>query len=118
MCVSVCVCARVCACVRVRACVCVCVRVCAEGDHCYSWEGGGGEVLLIDHHCRRHRHLPASEQVYAETKAIGEMEMRAACSPSLMTVAVAPHQVYGPRDNLFLPNVLEAAGTGELPLPT
>jgi hypothetical protein len=29
-------------------------------------------------------------------------------------VAVAPHQVYGPRDNLFLPNILEAAGTGRL----
>ena len=25
-----------------------------------------------------------------------------------------PHQVYGPRDNLFLPNLLEAAGTGRL----
>jgi hypothetical protein len=24
-----------------------------------------------------------------------------------MTVAVAPHQVYGPRDNLFMPNMLE-----------
>eukprot|EP00964_Phaeocystis_antarctica_P128062 scaffold91791_cov60-Phaeocystis_antarctica.AAC.2 len=31
-----------------------------------------------------------------------------------MTVAVAPHQVYGPRDNLFLPNMLETAGTGRL----
>ena len=39
----------------------------------------------------------------------------AACEPpELMTVAVAPHQVYGPRDNLFLPNMLEAAGTGRL----
>jgi nucleoside-diphosphate-sugar epimerase len=24
------------------------------------------------------------------------------------------YQVYGPRDNLFLPNLLEAAGTGRL----
>jgi nucleoside-diphosphate-sugar epimerase len=31
-----------------------------------------------------------------------------------MTCAVAPHQVYGPRDNLFLPNLLEAMGTGRL----
>jgi len=31
-----------------------------------------------------------------------------------MGVAVAPHQVYGPRDNLFLPNLLEVAGTGKL----
>ncbi len=52
---------------------------------------------------------------YAETKAVGEVELRAACSPSLMTIAVAPHQVYGPRDALFLPNLLEAGGTGASP---
>jgi nucleoside-diphosphate-sugar epimerase len=38
--------------------------------------------------------------------------MREACSPDFMTCAVAPHQVYGPRDTLFLPNILEACGTG------
>jgi len=27
---------------------------------------------------------------------------------------VAPHQVYGPRDSLFMPNILEAAGSGKL----
>ena len=53
-------------------------------------------------------------QVYAETKAMGEKAMTDACSDDLMTCAVAPHQVYGPRDNLFLPNLLEAAGTGRL----
>lgn len=53
-------------------------------------------------------------QIYAETKAMGEMAVTKACSESLLTVAVAPHQVYGPRDNLFLPNVLEAAGNGHL----
>jgi nucleoside-diphosphate-sugar epimerase len=53
-------------------------------------------------------------QTYAETKAMGEMAMTAACSNDLMTVSVAPHQVYGPRDNLFLPNLLEAAGSGKL----
>ena len=45
---------------------------------------------------------------------MGEVAMREACSDSLMTVAVAPHQVYGPRDNLFMPNILEAAGSGLL----
>ena len=35
-------------------------------------------------------------------------------SNTLLTVAVAPHQVYGPRDGLFLPNLLNAAGTGKL----
>ena len=53
-------------------------------------------------------------QPYAETKAMGEKALTDACCDDLMTCAVAPHQVYGPRDNLFLPNILEAAGTGRL----
>ncbi len=53
-------------------------------------------------------------QDYAETKALGEMAMTAACCDELLTVAVAPHQVYGPRDNLFMPNILEAGGNGTL----
>ena len=48
-------------------------------------------------------------QPYAETKAMAEMEVSAACCESLLTVTVAPHQVYGPRDNLFPPNLLEVA---------
>ena len=58
--------------------------------------------------------LKSYMQIYAETKAMGEIAVRQACSDSLLTIAVAPHQVYGPRDNLFLPNVLEAGGTGKL----
>jgi nucleoside-diphosphate-sugar epimerase len=42
------------------------------------------------------------------------MAVTSACCDELMTVAIAPHQVYGPRDNLFLPNFLEAAGSGNL----
>jgi len=53
-------------------------------------------------------------QTYAETKAMGEKALTDASCDELMTCAVAPHQVYGPRDNLFLPNMLEAAGTGRL----
>lgn len=53
-------------------------------------------------------------QMYAETKAQGEMEVTAATGDDFWAVSVAPHQVYGPRDNLFLPNMLEAAGTGKL----
>lgn len=53
-------------------------------------------------------------QAYAETKAQGELALRAACCAELMTVAVAPHQVYGPRDSLFLPAVLENAARGRL----
>jgi len=53
-------------------------------------------------------------QTYAETKAMAEVAVSAATSESLFTIAVAPHQVYGPRDNLFLPNILENAGNGKL----
>jgi len=40
--------------------------------------------------------------------------MTDACCDEFLTCAVAPHQVYGPRDNLFLPNLLEACGTNRL----
>jgi nucleoside-diphosphate-sugar epimerase len=53
-------------------------------------------------------------QEYAKTKAEGELLVRAACSDTLLAVSVAPHQVYGPRDNLFLPNLLEVAALGKL----
>ena len=50
-------------------------------------------------------------QAYAETKALGEVACRQACDgKDLLTVAVAPHQVYGPRDTLFLHSML---GAGE-----
>jgi len=44
--------------------------------------------------------------MYAETKAEAERMVREACCDALMTVNVAPHQVYGPRDSLFLPSLL------------
>ena len=53
-------------------------------------------------------------QAYAGSKAAGEKALRDACCDELMTIAVAPHQVYGPRDNLMMPNLMEAAGTGKL----
>lgn len=56
-------------------------------------------------------------QPYAETKALGEKLILEACGSKegdLLTVAVAPHQVYGPRDGLFLPSLLETAGSGKL----
>ena len=49
-------------------------------------------------------------QAYAASKADGELKVRGASCDALLTCAVAPHQVYGPRDNLFLPNLLEVAG--------
>eukprot|EP00123_Amoebidium_parasiticum_P015457 comp22981_c2_seq2/m.36568 comp22981_c2_seq2/g.36568 ORF comp22981_c2_seq2/g.36568 comp22981_c2_seq2/m.36568 type:complete len:107 (-) comp22981_c2_seq2:397-717(-) len=51
---------------------------------------------------------------YAETKAMGEAAILKACCDELMTVAVAIHQVYGPRDPLTLPSFLSAAKSGKL----
>ncbi len=56
-------------------------------------------------------------QPYAETKALGEKVILDACGTKdteLLTIAVAPHQVYGPRDGLFLPSLLETAASGKL----
>ena len=53
-------------------------------------------------------------QLYAESKAYAEIAVREAHSPELKTIAIAPHQVYGPHDKLFLPNLLDAAGKGLL----
>ena len=52
---------------------------------------------------------------YAETKAQGEQAVLAANDTNgLRTVAIAPHQVYGPYDPIFLPNLMEASRTGKL----
>jgi hypothetical protein len=46
---------------------------------------------------------------------MGEQAVHKACCDELLTVSVAPHQVYyGPRDSLFLPKLLETAGAGKL----
>ena len=59
-------------------------------------------------------HPRATPTRYAESKALGEIAVREACCDSLMTVAIAPHQVYGPRDKLFVLNFLKAAKGGLL----
>jgi len=57
---------------------------------------------------------PQFHASYARTKAMGERAVLAACDETLLTIAVAPHQVYGPRDPLFLAAILEAARSGKL----
>ena len=54
--------------------------------------------------------------MYAETKAYGEKDVHKACDPDngFFTISVAPHQVYGPHDPLFMPALLETAGSGKL----
>ena len=52
--------------------------------------------------------------MYAEAKAYGEMAVSKAHSQELLTVSVAPHQVYGKHDKLFMPSLLETAGNERL----
>ena len=52
---------------------------------------------------------------YAETKAMGEMEVTKACDvTTLRTISIAPHQIYGPHDSLFLAKFLEVCGNDRL----
>mmetsp|Transcript_4790 Transcript_4790/g.6322 ORF Transcript_4790/g.6322 Transcript_4790/m.6322 type:complete len:423 (-) Transcript_4790:375-1643(-) len=54
-------------------------------------------------------------ELYAETKVYAEQEVtKANDPPNFYTTSVAPHQVYGPHDALFLPNLLEVMGNGRL----
>jgi nucleoside-diphosphate-sugar epimerase len=70
---------------------------------------------------------------YAETKALGEIEVTKACcyamknddkddkndkddnnAHALRTISIAPHQIYGPHDSLFLAKFLEVCGNDRL----
>lgn len=51
---------------------------------------------------------------YAETKYYGEVEVHKACCDDLLTISVAPHQVYGPHDKLSMPKLMETSGNGRL----
>ncbi len=53
-------------------------------------------------------------QEYSRTKALGEAAALASASDSLRICAIAPHQVYGPRDLLFLPSMVSAAVSGQV----
>jgi len=60
------------------------------------------------------KYSPTFHAEYARTKAKAEAAVLAACSDELLTIAVAPHQLYGPRDPLLFPSLLEAARSGRL----
>ena len=51
---------------------------------------------------------------YARTKALAESFVLESNGSGVATCAVAPHQVYGPDDALFLPALLETAKSGRL----
>ena len=58
---------------------------------------------------------PAQQlQEYSRTKAAGEELALAASSRAMRVCAIAPHQVYGPEDRLFLPALLRAAAARRL----
>lgn len=56
------------------------------------------------------------EAAYPETKAMAEREVLAANGPTLATVALRPHLVWGPRDNHLVPRIVARAKAGRLRL--
>lgn len=56
------------------------------------------------------------EAAYPETKAAAERLVLAANAPTLSTVALRPHLIWGPRDNQLVPRLLERARAGRLRL--
>jgi nucleoside-diphosphate-sugar epimerase len=69
-------------------------------------EGVTNEAPYPDHY----------EAAYPETKAIAEREVLAANGPTLATVALRPHLVWGPRDNHLIPRIVARARAGKLRL--
>lgn len=51
---------------------------------------------------------------YPQTKALAEREVCAAADPTLRTVALRPHLVWGPRDHSLLPRLVHRARRGRL----
>ncbi|TWT41874.1 3 beta-hydroxysteroid dehydrogenase/Delta 5--_4-isomerase [Phycisphaerae bacterium RAS1] len=51
---------------------------------------------------------------YSATKAVAEQEVLAASGPSLRTIALRPHLVWGPRDNHIVPRLIARARAGKL----
>jgi nucleoside-diphosphate-sugar epimerase len=51
---------------------------------------------------------------YPRTKALAEQQILAANGPSLATVALRPHLIWGPGDNHLVPRILERGKAGKL----
>jgi nucleoside-diphosphate-sugar epimerase len=68
---------------------------------------GSKQVLTCRRPTKRLQLTAFRQQGYCEY-SIGAVQ------GDLLTIAVAPHQVYGPRDGLMLPSLLGAASTGRL----
>ncbi|MFV8749643.1 NAD-dependent epimerase/dehydratase family protein [Nannocystaceae bacterium ST9] len=72
---------------------------------------GGDAVAGVDESAPYPDHFEAH---YPATKAIAERELLAANSPTLATVAIRPHLVWGPGDSSMLPRVLAKARAGRV----
>lgn len=57
------------------------------------------------------------ETAYPETKAAAERLVLAANSPTLATVALRPHLIWGPGDNQLVPRLVSRARAGRLMFP-
>ncbi len=51
---------------------------------------------------------------YCETKAVSEQRVLAANGPDLVTVALRPHAIWGPRDHNLWPRIIERARAGKM----
>ncbi|WP_243371539.1 NAD-dependent epimerase/dehydratase family protein [Geotalea sp. SG265] len=67
-------------------------------------EGGNESLPYPDHF----------ETNYPKTKAIAEQLVLAANSPSLATVSLRPHLIWGPGDNHLVPRIIARAKAGKL----
>jgi 2-alkyl-3-oxoalkanoate reductase len=54
------------------------------------------------------------EAPYPQTKALAEQGVLAANSPTLATVALRPHLIWGPRDNHLVPRIVAKGRAGKL----
>ncbi len=54
------------------------------------------------------------ENFYSHTKALAEQKVIKANSPDLLTVALRPHLIWGPRDPHLLPRLIDRARSGKL----
>ncbi len=72
---------------------------------------GEGDLRGVD---ESQPYPPAHEAYYPATKAIAEREVLAANKPSLYTIALRPHLIFGPGDRNFVPTILARARQGKL----
>ena len=71
----------------------------------------GADLEGVDESVPYPKHFKAH---YPHTKALAEQRVLAANSPTLATVALRPHLIWGPGDNQLLPRLIARAQQGQL----